>query len=74
MTLGMISMISPREINEEVYVKADLSIKFSESNHFFYIMSLAVPSLFFWIFMVTFGIVYVLFRQNKLMKEMSDKS
>ena len=58
-------MLGSREINDEVYVKADISIKFNESNHFFYIMCLAIPSLFFWIFMVTFGIVYVLFRQNK---------
>ena len=64
-------MIASREINGELLVKADISIKFSESNHLFYIMCLAVPSLFFWVFMVTFGIVYVLFRQNKLMKEMN---
>jgi len=67
-------MLGSREVYGEVYVKADISIKFSDPNHFYYIMRLAVPSLFFWIFMVTFGIVYVLFRQNKLMKEMNDKS
>ena len=64
-------MLGSREINGELLVKADISIKFNDPNHFYYIMRLAVPSLIFWVFMVTFGIVYVLFRQNKLMKEMN---
>lgn len=62
MTLNMISMLSTREINNDTLVAADVSIKYYSDDHIYYMKYLAAPSLVFWIFIVTFGIVYILYR------------